>query len=104
MGTLTYVLQMFPLFNSAEQLCGRNTHYLGVRAALVFSTCVFSYVFPETAVCIEMVGAICAVISGFLLPPLVYLKLNPYAEVRHYATGIVLVGLGCLGAWEAVAH
>lgn len=102
--TLTYVLQMFPLFSSAEQLCGRNAHYLSVRAALVLSTCIFACMFPETTLCIEMAGAICAVISSFLLPPLVYLKLNPYAEVRHYAIGIMLIGLGCFGAWEAVRH
>jgi len=100
---LTYVLQMMPVWNCVEACMGDSLHWLAQRAATVALTVLIAMLVPNTLLLVSVTGAVAAAISGFVLPPLVYLNLDPRPSPIEYIASSMLLVLGILGAAKGIA-
>jgi len=93
---LTFVLQMLPVYNWAEKIVALwKIHYTIARACVIFLTIVVVYLMPSAEFVISYVGGVAAVITGFILPPLVYLRVGTDIKIHEVvqAWGVVIFGL-----------
>lgn len=100
--TLSYVLQMWPVFRYAQQVC-TQLHYSLVRGPLVWLSILIAYALPSTVAVIGIIGSVASAVSGFALPPLVFLALlGHWPEPREGFLAAILVTVGALSVIKAL--
>mmetsp|Transcript_7543 Transcript_7543/g.21614 ORF Transcript_7543/g.21614 Transcript_7543/m.21614 type:complete len:418 (-) Transcript_7543:36-1289(-) len=93
---LTYVVQMMPVFSCLQVFVGTAMHWMMVRTFTVVSTVVVAYFIPDTVTIISICGAFAAAVSCFVLPPIVYMRMEPPPSTAEYLVACGLVVLGGL--------
>jgi len=95
---LTFVLQLLPVYNWAERILAPwKIHYAIARSFVILITLLFVYLVPSATFVISYVGGLASVITGFVIPPLVYLRVGTDIKTHDVvkAWALVIFGLVC---------
>lgn len=96
---LSYVLNMLPLYNCMELYLDRRSlrDAMPARVVLVASTVFVAYMVPSLVTVMGVLGTFSGVLTGFVLPAMVYLKVQPAPKLWEQVLCGLTVAFGCVG-------
>jgi len=95
---LTFVLHLLPVYSCAEKaLAPWKLHYSIARTCVITLILCFVYLVPSATFVISYIGGVAKVITSFILPPLVYLRVGTDIKMFEIVQAWSVVIFGLLG-------
>lgn len=104
----SYVLQMMPVFTFAQTFCQRPEspfralHYSVIRFAINALGVIIAWLMPSVVSIIDTFGAITGVLSGMILPAMLFMKVSSREDWLMHVLCMLLIAFGAVGTVRAV--